>query len=595
MSLPPRPRYQGTSRKLLLAFDIGTTFSGVSYSILDPGKVPEIRPVTRYPSQEHVGGDSKIPTVIYYDEDGKLCAIGAETLKDGIEADAEEKNWSKAYWFKLHLRPKTNATMADRDEIPPLPPNKTVVQVFTDYMRYLHQCTKDYISETHGALFWKSLENEILYVLTHPNGWEGPQQATMRNAAILAGFIPDTVEGRSRVSFVTEGEASLHFCLSNGLTINANANDRSGVLIVDAGGGTIDVTAYRKVSDHNFEEISIPKCTVNSLLCYAWLTRNTLMEVPYLKTRFDRNTKHVFRRDDDAHHIQFTSHREHDPALKIRAGRITVPGRVVATFFEPSISCIIEAIKLQQRTAHFPIEQSVFLVGGFSASNWLFEKVRDAIEPLGIGVFRPDDHVNKAVSNGAVSFFIDGVVKSRVSRRSYGALCWQRFDPDDIAHQARSHHVQSHPVTGERVLHGSFSVILPKNTRVTEEKEYRRSYTMTRADDSDFNGFQVNPIFSYKGESSNPKWLIDEPDEYVVECLVKADTSMIKRELSGSYANGRLRIYHRINFDVVLLLGLTEIQAQIEYLENGVEKRGPATVIYEDDGFTAGGLGLGSA
>ena len=114
--------------------------------------------------------------------------------------------------------------MADRDEIPPLPPNKTVVQVFTDYMRYLHQCTKDYISETHGALFWKSLENEILYVLTHPNGWEGPQQATMRNAAILAGFIPDTVEGRSRVSFVTEGEASLHFCLSNGLTINANAN-----------------------------------------------------------------------------------------------------------------------------------------------------------------------------------------------------------------------------------------------------------------------------------------------------------------------------------------------------------------------------------
>lgn len=82
--------------------------------------------------------------------------------------------------------------------------------------------------------------------------------------------------------------------------------------------------------------------------------------------------------------------------------------RVVASFFEPSTSCIIEAIKVQKRTAHFPIEvsdlfisfykaadlcKSVFLVGGFSASSWLFEKVRNAIEPLGIGVFRPDNHV----------------------------------------------------------------------------------------------------------------------------------------------------------------------------------------------------------
>ncbi|RXW16090.1 hypothetical protein EST38_g9766 [Candolleomyces aberdarensis] len=283
-----------------------------------------------YPSQEHVSADCKIPTVIYYDEDGKPCAIGAETLKEGIEMDAEEMNWSKAYWFKLHLRPKTNATMADRDEIPPLPPNKTVVQVFTDYMRYLHQCAKDYLSETHGALFWKSLEDEILYVLTHPNGWEGPQQATMRNAAILAGFVPDTVEGRSRVSFVTEGEASLHFCLSYGLIINTNADDRSGVVIVDAGKGTIDVTAYRKLSDHNFEEISIPECYFQGSVFVTSRAGKYFDDVPFLKTRFDRNTRHVFRSDDEAHHIQFASHREHDPALKIRAGRLTVPGYILS-------------------------------------------------------------------------------------------------------------------------------------------------------------------------------------------------------------------------------------------------------------------------
>ncbi len=42
-----RNRYQGTFRKVVIAFDVGTTFSGASYAILDPGLVPEVRGVTR--------------------------------------------------------------------------------------------------------------------------------------------------------------------------------------------------------------------------------------------------------------------------------------------------------------------------------------------------------------------------------------------------------------------------------------------------------------------------------------------------------------------------------------------------------------------
>ena len=54
--------------------------------------------VRRYPCQEDDGGDSKVPTVIYYDSTGKICAIGAETLREGIEQDAEENGWTKALW-----------------------------------------------------------------------------------------------------------------------------------------------------------------------------------------------------------------------------------------------------------------------------------------------------------------------------------------------------------------------------------------------------------------------------------------------------------------------------------------------------------------
>ena len=42
-----RARYSGPSRKLVVALDIGTTFSGAAYAFLDPGKVPRIQSVTR--------------------------------------------------------------------------------------------------------------------------------------------------------------------------------------------------------------------------------------------------------------------------------------------------------------------------------------------------------------------------------------------------------------------------------------------------------------------------------------------------------------------------------------------------------------------
>ena len=42
-----RAPYSGPSRKLVVAFDIGTTFSGAAYAFLDPGQVPQIQPVTK--------------------------------------------------------------------------------------------------------------------------------------------------------------------------------------------------------------------------------------------------------------------------------------------------------------------------------------------------------------------------------------------------------------------------------------------------------------------------------------------------------------------------------------------------------------------
>ena len=121
--------------------------------------------------------------------------------------------------FKLHLRSKVGAGRNIGDELPPLPLNKTVAEVIGDFLKYLLERASSYIQDTHanGPDLWNSVKSDIDFVLSHPNGWEGTHQSEMRRAAVLAGLVPDTPSGHSRLSFVTEGEASLHFSVQNGL------------------------------------------------------------------------------------------------------------------------------------------------------------------------------------------------------------------------------------------------------------------------------------------------------------------------------------------------------------------------------------------
>ena len=106
------------------------------------------------------------------------------------------------------------------------------MNVFADFLRYLHKCAREYIEDTHanGIDLWRSLEARTEFVLSHPNGWEGGQQGLMRKAAIMGGLVPNTIVGRARLTFVTEGEASLHFCIQSGLITNTKEVFLSGML-----------------------------------------------------------------------------------------------------------------------------------------------------------------------------------------------------------------------------------------------------------------------------------------------------------------------------------------------------------------------------
>ena len=57
------------------------------------------------------------------------------------------------------------------------PKGKTIDDVFADFMGYLFDSVKELFKSSvpNGEVRWDSVSNDIELVLTHPNGWGGPQ------------------------------------------------------------------------------------------------------------------------------------------------------------------------------------------------------------------------------------------------------------------------------------------------------------------------------------------------------------------------------------------------------------------------------------
>ncbi|KAK0222688.1 hypothetical protein EDD85DRAFT_959945 [Armillaria nabsnona] len=564
-----RKPYNGSSRKLVVAIDLGTTFSGISYW---------------FPAQEHVGSDAKIPTIIYYDNSGKPRAIGAEALQEHIVETAEDERWIKYVAFKLYLRPKSTLPPHMNKNLQPLPVGKDLVTIFADFYAYLFKCFKDFILESHqsAASFWGTVENAIEFVLTHPNGWEGQRQALMRKAVVKAGLIPENDEGQARIK------------------------DDEAVVIVDAGGGTVDISSYSTVpsalADCLAFEVAAPQDHFTGSMFVTQRAREFVEkklkgskfsdEVKNIAECFDKTTKLRFRNSGEAAYVKFGSMRDKDPALDIRSGQLKLSGLVqsyiypcmlrtvlfystdVANFFEPSIASIIKVIDAQ-RFAPSKTVSTAFLVGGFAASYWLFLKLQEHMTPLGISFSRPDIHVNKAVADGAVSFFLDHAVSARVSKFNYGTRISTSFDGRRTEHKRRREK-SFLGADGVLKLGEQYSIILPKRKRnfdspfcvIVDPGWILPGWTLNKSDI--WNEFVTTLMVISRSLS----------DMYPVLCNITADTEAVAKTLKlQRRADGKT--FFELEYDIILLFGRTELKAQIAWEEGDVEKRGPARVVYD--------------
>ncbi|KAE8214982.1 hypothetical protein CF327_g1722 [Tilletia walkeri] len=596
--------YQG-ERQLIIAIDLGTTYSGASFCVLEPGKKPKIEDVKSYPAQ--ATGLSKVPSVVTYDRDCNARLFGAEA--EGTEADLLiNEGGYQVRWWKLHLRPPhLRVILAGGEEstsnldLDPLPPGVTVEQVCANFLAYMVKCVGTYIFTrlANGREILTSLGQRTSYVVTIPNGWEIAQQQTLRQACVMAQLIP-AERAESAIRFVTEAEASICY-----LAMSQSAGDMfdhyaegGGQLIVnDAGGGTIDVSTYTVEAIHpniQVKENGISDCIIagsttvdqRALLLIQERLRGTRWDnyedLRSMRQMFSTTIKETFAsRDQGEILLRIGMTADNDPSIGLRKGMLVFTAEEVAELYEPSIAATCQSIEGRIVPRQDGRPAMVAMVGGFSESMYFRSELALRLGEQ-VQLCKPDEATAKAVASGALIWALDGVVGSRVARMSYGIRCSCVLRPERPAHQARAHLAYG-GVDGVQHLSGAFGCVLRKGETGRDDEEHLSPFVLTWTTTVPLTA--AISLLIYRGESggANAGMEADELPEFVDMpgfaelCVFNIDMTPFQ-PLLPVLKTPQGQEYVKADIELAMKLTGTEISAQVLFRHEGNLYRGPVNV-----------------
>ncbi|EED83869.1 predicted protein [Postia placenta Mad-698-R] len=246
-------------------------------------------------------------------------------------------------------------------------------------------------------------------------------------------------------------------------------------------------------------------------------------DVDEMARQFDKTTKTIFRSPEDTAYIRFGSMRDKDPQYNIRNGA------EVASIFKPSIEATKEGINRQCNDAADSISTGYSYVCLFYAP---LDGIMTACR-------------NKAVAEGAISFYLDHFVSVRVARFTYGAnvrICYNPADPEHLRRVDKAYVDDA----GIKRVKDAFQVVLPKTVCAS--------------------------VSCYTGQLNHPRWTDLEPaltratssEAFTSLCTVEGDTSLVPH-VPKDGPNG---VYYTQDFHLILSFGLTELKAQLSWREN---------------------------
>lgn len=578
--------------KIVVALDIGTTMSAASYSHLAKGSYPSVDIVTQWPGQPNASGSAKIPTLILYD--GSRCvACGEEALN--YESDNDQEQMAK--WFKLHMHTES---LKDRSlDIPPLPRGIAIKRVYKDFIEYMFLHTQKHFESKvpNGSSIWARNRPRMEFVFAVPNGWDYVPQQIMREAAIDAGLFPAS-RADSLLRFVTEGEASVHFVSVYG-SMNHWLHLGSTFAVVDAGGSTTDSTLYtctQTTPDVILEEAGVSECVQAAGVNVDDALRQTLRAklanskfgdeetIKFIVEEFEKKTKRLFDGTNEKNVIKFGGNRDMDRAVGIFKGQISLEKEEVLAAFDPVLDNIAGSIR---RLTSEKRPKSLLLVGGFGESPYLKSRLNQLFGIQGIEIVTLEQPTKKAAAEGAMIWYLKNMVITRVARETYGTATKVVYD--SWLHYERSHLVVQDP-DGTRRISGTFDPWVKKGASVEDGFSYTLDYHFSWPPI----GYS-KPILSvielevYMWEGDNiPTWAKEENGALMPGfrriCTVKADVSALNSH-GIKLQQGPNGSYWRADFQVAVTLpiGGAQLQARLQWREQGILMQGPVTTLVHFD------------
>ncbi|KAF7187666.1 Heat shock 70 kDa protein 12B [Pseudocercospora fuligena] len=566
----PRPvgEMEGSQRskaQLIVGIDFGTTFSGVAFAFATNTEAKEDI-IVEWPGAG-TQTKQKIPTVLYYDQHQQVVGWGPDIAEALAPTGYPKPGVQKVEWFKLQLMLSGN-TYIDPINLPPLPPGKSEIDVAADYLFKLRQAMRNQLQKTLGEVFNRE-ERNIRYFLTVPAIWNDAGKAATRAAAIQAGFLRD--ENDNRLTLISEPEAAAMFCSKTGL-LNLKVHD--AVLIVDCGGGTVDLIAYEVEEESPF---TVAECTAGSGdSCGSTALNRNFSNILRAKIRkmklpdgsktagkvyakcimdFENRIKADFRNNGQKWAVDVGIEAEF-PEAGIEEGYMTFTNEEILQCFEPVVNRILElvrnqiiAIQAQNRSL-----QNVLVVGGFGASEYLFQQIKLHVPPqFQNKVVRPMDSVAAIVKGAVTAGITERVITSRVARRHYLMATLQPFKE---GHHPEQYRVPS--LDGKDRCKYTRQIFVQKGQRVKIGEPVKVSFFRQVAPGATL---MYEDVLYACDEDVCPEYTKDPRIKEVV--TLTSDLSRKNLEKDFERMDTPQGTFYRVYFDIYLTLDGSEFSAEL--------------------------------
>ncbi|RIA82049.1 hypothetical protein C1645_881251 [Glomus cerebriforme] len=377
--------------RVVVGLDFGTTYSGFTYAHATDSNIV---------TNDHWSGELghlKTNTVVQYDEHYEnIKTWGYPALSKRPNKKKKNKNESRPVeLFKLHL-----GNLFDNLK-PKLPVDYK--KAITDYLREIGKLIKDTVTTAWSGI--EFLEN-VLIVITVPAEYSEKDKGIMRECAYNAGLIKEMYS--EKLQFTTEPEAAAIYCMENNLKVNDLNTPGTTFMIVDCGGGTVDLTTRKLLQDKQLGEVTeragdfcgstfIDKeflkalCKILGGRAIDLLKDKHYGQMQYMIQEFSSHAKLPFTGDKS----EFTSYElDLEDVAPAVMGYVTEEIRHkmeeadwlivfeyedIKSMFDPIIERIIKMIQVQLNNTRETCS-AMFLVGGFSQSKYLQNRIKQEFQ-----------------------------------------------------------------------------------------------------------------------------------------------------------------------------------------------------------------------